>query len=99
MNLRRRRAEALVAEVMNRIDPFIDREAEKRDVYRALMGMFVDKGVEVVTDYTRQEAGLPPRSEDGWTADELRALETKRLEVLTRPLAMPIFPLAPLNKL
>jgi hypothetical protein len=41
--------------------------------------------VEVVTDYTRQEAGLPPRDGKGWTMEELVALERKRLELMSAP--------------
>lgn len=99
MNLRRCRADALASEVMNKIDQFIDYRDQKREIHYAILELFLTEGVEILTDYTRQEAGLPPRSGDGWTPDELRALEMRRLEVMTRPLTMPVFPLPPSDDL
>jgi len=57
------------------------------DVYNALMTTLMELGVEVITDDMRNQVGLPARGPDGWTPDELIALETARLDAITRPLA------------
>jgi hypothetical protein len=90
MDLRRARTMQLTHAVMQAIEPFIRDEdgRERRDVYEALVRLFNDQGVEILTDFTRAEAGLPPRGPDGWTDAELRALEARRLEVMLRPISM-----------
>jgi hypothetical protein len=90
-NLRRRRVDAMVAAVLQQIGPYLsDERHARRDAAYALMNMFWEEGVEVVTDHVRQEAGLPPRGPDGWTAEELIALEQRRLEAMLRPLSVTI---------
>jgi hypothetical protein len=90
IDLRRRRAEVLCHGVMQAIDPYLDRDASRRDIYEALMKLFHQEGVEVLSDYDRQQYGLPPRGPDGWTVEEIVALEEKRLEMLRRPLTMTV---------
>lgn len=87
LNLRRRRAEALVANTMRVLDGIIP-DGRKRDAYYALLDSYIGAGVEVLTDQERADAGLQPRGELGWTPQELHALEAKRLEALMRPVAM-----------
>jgi len=91
LNLRRMRAEMFVSAVLNELRPFLREEdgpcdRPERDAYYALLKLFIDQGVDVITDYTRQEAGLPPRDGEGWTRDELVALEAARLALIMRPM-------------
>jgi len=85
MNLRRRRAEALTSAVMDKLRDTIPYD-NRNDVFYAMLEVFEQEGVEIVTDYIRQEAGLSPRGPEGWTLEELHALEEKRLEALMRPI-------------
>lgn len=90
-NLRQRRAAMLTAAVLQKIMPFLD-ESQHRvlsDTHDALLGLFMEKGVEVLTDFDRAEIGLSPRTEDGWTPDEILALERVRLEIMMRPITLP----------
>jgi hypothetical protein len=90
VDLRRRRAEALVAMTMQAIDPFLNRQIDtaRSDAFYALLDLFTTRGVEVLTDADRADAGLPCRGEDGWTPNELEALEKVRLATLLRPLTV-----------
>jgi hypothetical protein len=90
INLRRRRADALVAAVMKEIRyHLVDRDAEA-EVARALRHVFYQEGIEILSDYTRAEIGLPPRGPDGWTLEEMHALERARLDAIMRPSQMVI---------
>ena len=89
IDLRRRRAESLVHGVMQALDAHIVPDARK-DAYYALLELFCRQGVEVLSDYDRQQCGLPPRGPAGWTVEEIIALEEKRLELLRRPITMTI---------
>lgn len=96
IQLRQRRAEVMVHGIMREIEPFLrDEPRILRDLYERLLSLFLAEGVEVLTDETRREAGLPPRGPDGWTAEELRALEQARLEALKRPLQPLFVPASP----
>ena len=55
-----------------------------------LTDLLMEKGLEVISDYDREQAGLPRRGPDGWTADELVALEKSRLEMLFRPFSVTV---------
>lgn len=94
LNLRRQRAEAMTAAILNEISPFMDYEDRRRDIYYAIFELLNKEGAEVITDHTRQELGLPPRDGYGWTADEIRAYEMRRLELLLRPSTMLVDPTA-----
>lgn len=89
-DLRRNRAMQFTAAVMNKVGPYIRDETghEMRDAHDALFELFFQEGVDVITDHDRAEAGLPPRGPDGRTVEEMVALEARRLEMLTRPLAV-----------
>lgn len=83
-NIRRQRADVLMNEILHAIRPFVDRDVEER-IYRALRSRLEEHGAEIISDYTRKEAGLPPRGPDGWTVEEMMALEKMRLDALYRP--------------
>jgi hypothetical protein len=93
-DLRRVRAQLLLAEVMRIVRgevPDCEEVYESdclRAITRKLEDLFRQDGVEVLTDYTRQEMGLPPRGPDGWTIEEIHAMERLRLERMTAPLPM-----------
>lgn len=89
-DLRRQRATALTAAVLHELDRHTPDDV-REDVHNALMRVFTQEGVDILTDYTRAEVGLPPRGPDGWTVEEMVALERARLEVIARPLVMPRF--------
>lgn len=84
-NWRRMRADAFLARVYLAIEPLIESQEERRAVYHKLRELFIEDGVEIITDEARREAGLPPRDEHGMSPHELVAIEQKRLELLMRP--------------
>lgn len=88
-NMRKQRADELTHAILRTIRPFIDGDREE-DIYRALDDLLEKHGAEIVTDYTRKEAGLPPRGPDGWTVEEMMALEKRRLELLYAPLSLTV---------
>ena len=57
-----------------------------RDLHYELLEAMERHGAEIVSDFDRQEFGLPPRGPDGWTMEEIVALEQRRMEMLTRPI-------------
>lgn len=86
INLRRKRAMSLVAAILQQINPYLkDDGRHRRDAHDALMRVFVEEGVEVLTDHVRMTLGLSPRGPDGWTDEEIRALDLRRLELLLDP--------------
>ena len=89
VNIRALRAQSVVSGIMEIVGRHAP-GADKYSIYRELVESFEKQGVEIVTDHTRQEAGLPPRGPLGWTAAELVALEQARLEALLRPLAVTV---------
>ena len=60
----------------------------RKDLFRhvkgELMEILMAQGVEIMTDRLRQEIGLPPRGPDGWTVEEIIALEQRRLDEMQR---------------
>jgi hypothetical protein len=89
IDLRRMRAESLTAAIMRVLDAYIAPE-DRKYAASALLQELNDMGVEILSDYERAEMGLPPRGPDGWTTEEIAALEETRLEMLLRPIAMTI---------
>jgi len=89
---RRLRIQPLLHEILNIVSKHLSDEDYRRDALREIHYELFDKlheqGVEIVSDHTRAEVGLPPRGPDGWTNEELIALEQKRLEMITRPIQM-----------
>jgi hypothetical protein len=87
-NLRLIRAQVLASRIMHQLDQCICNCGVKnhyRKAYDEIMEVLYAEGVEALTDYDRQQAGLPPRGPDGWTMEEIIELDKKRMEVLTRP--------------
>ena len=82
INLRKMRAQQLTAVIMREIDDLIE---NRREAHDRIHNLFMQEGVEVITDYTRQEFGLPKRQADGWTDVEAAALEHARLQALLGP--------------
>lgn len=96
MDLRRRRADMLAAEVIHKLWPRIDATDPEELPHRVMsivrdtmLEVMHQQGVEVMTDYTRAEIGLPPRGPDGWTVEEIVALEKQRLDLLLQPILQP----------
>lgn len=87
---RRLRLQPLLHEILQIVEKHLSDEDMRRNAMREihcdLFDKFHEQGVEIITDYTRQEAGLPPRGPDGWTTEELIALEQRRLELMRRPM-------------
>lgn len=92
-DLRYARSQALTAYIMQIVGKYIcdhgDRDGHA-NCSRDLMEIFYKVGVEIIADAERAEAGLPPRDERGWTAQELAAMEARRLEFMSRPIQMTI---------
>lgn len=89
---RRLRAMALQHAILHIVGRHISNEDRAHDCMRAISYELFDKlhaeGAEIITDDIRVEVGLPARGPDGWTVDELFALERKRLEMLMAPMPM-----------
>lgn len=89
-DMRRLRIQPLLHQILHIVTKHIGDEDRRRDAERAICNELFDKlyeeGIEIVTDHTRAAMGLPPRGPDGWTMEELIALEQKRLEMLTQPI-------------
>ncbi len=88
-DLRRIRCDQMTAHIMQEISPLLDRVNDDdlcRDVREALHKLLWRNGIEILTDHDRKNAGLPDRNNEGWTDDELRVLEAKRLEMLLAPM-------------
>lgn len=86
---RRMRAMALTAQIMQIVGKYVPREHERdlhRDLIYELQEALEKVGAEVVSDFDRQQYGLPPRGPDGWTMEEIIALEKRRLEIMLAPM-------------
>jgi hypothetical protein len=91
---RRFRIQPLLHEILQIVGKHLSDEDMRRNAMRELHNELFDKfyeqGVEIVTDYTRAEMGLPARGKGGWTTEELIALEQRRLDLMRAPLTMTI---------
>ena len=86
---RRLRAMALTAQIMQIVGKYVERDRERdcmRELSCELQEALEKAGAEIVSDYVREAVGLPPRGPDGWTDEELVALEKRRLEMLLAPM-------------
>lgn len=93
INLRERRAMSVASAILNIVGPYIcehgeDARHNMRDVYRKIVDLFHQDGIEILSDYDRQQYGLPPRGPDGWTAEEIIAMERRKLEILSAPITV-----------
>ena len=57
-----------------------------RRAHDVIFKLMYESGVDVVTDCDRADLGLPARDHDGWTHEELLALEQRRLDLLRQPI-------------
>lgn len=85
--LRRKRAEAAAHAAYRAVERFlfIDRHEHRpdaREVINARIETYTASGIEVLTDFDREQIGLPQRGPDGWTVDEIIALEKMRLDAM-----------------
>ena len=90
INKRRMRAMSLTAQIMQLVSKHVPYDPDRdlmRDLHYELLEALERHGAEIVSDFDRQEFGLPPRGPDGWTMEEIIALEQRRMEMLTRPMA------------
>jgi hypothetical protein len=94
INRREIRARELTAHVLHVLREFIQ-EDSVHGAHNALLKLFLQQGVEVLTDEDRRLVGLEPRGGDGWTPSELLALERVRLEVMLKPLSVAAHPAPP----
>ena len=88
INLRRLRAAPLIHRIMETVRQYIPRE-DWREASWALQELLESAGVEVLTDEMREEAGLSPRGPDGWTLEEIIALEKRRIDAMLAPIMSP----------
>lgn len=83
-NYRENRARSITAAIVARLRDCIPRTAY-REAHDELMALFVEMDAEIVTTEDRKAAGLPARNDRGLTPLEHRAIEARRMEVLTSP--------------
>ena len=83
-DLRRIRAQRLTSAIMQEITPFLSED--KRDIHNAIYELLWRSGADMITDHDRREAGLPDRDNNGYTYEELRILENKRIELMLSPM-------------
>ena len=90
---RRETATALTNLISKEIAPFLgDGEHAREDAARAIYGIIMGQGVSFLTEQDRRDLGLPPRDDKGWTADEIRAYQAHRLDMMARPLPHLVMP-------
>lgn len=87
-NIRRIKSQQIAHFMMHELRDFIPDDCYQKAADR-LYKLLHDAGAEIVTDQTRAEYGLPARGPDGWTMEELHALELRKLELLTKPFIIP----------
>jgi len=90
-DLRRMRVGAVLHRVMRVIDPFIEHDDRHR-VFDRLFELFMQEGVEVLTDATRAELGLAARDGEGWTEPKLRIYDAIRLQKMLETIKFTIPP-------
>ncbi|UQD69187.1 hypothetical protein JEY40_24540 [Bradyrhizobium japonicum] len=91
-DMRRLRIQPLLHEILHIVGKHLSDEDYRRnalrDLHNELFDKFHEMGIEIVSDHMRAAMGLPARGPDGWTVEELIALEQKRIEMLTRPIQL-----------
>lgn len=88
---RRHRASQITANVMQILDKYLCDHGDSRahrDASEDLFETFYESGAEIISDFDRSQAGVPPRGAYGLTATELHIIETRRIEAMLRPMAM-----------
>ncbi|EHK57671.1 hypothetical protein [Allomesorhizobium alhagi] len=91
-DMRRARAEQLIGAIMQKVGHLVE-DGRQEEVYYLLHELLSQGGIEVLSDYDRQRIGLPPRGPDGWTVEEIMALEQRRLDAILTPVvaSMPTY--------
>lgn len=91
---RRLRAAALTGFIIHTVAKYVcdcDRMHKPlRDLGDELFAGLHKEGAQIVSDYDREIAGLPPRGPDGWTTEELIALEKRHMELLMSPISITV---------
>lgn len=90
---RRQQVMAVIALIMDAIGKHIPDDGHSRkhatyDLLDALDGA----GIDIITNDDRAKAGLPPRGPKGWTDQELKILDLKRMEAMLAPMPPLIVP-------
>lgn len=91
-NLRVMRAQSLLHLILHAIRPHLRDDEEGRDyereeqIFEQIRKELEQAGAEIISDYTREQLALPPRGPDGWTMEEIIALEKRRLDLLSNPI-------------
>ena len=88
-NLRYARAMKLTSAVMDRIDKYIPRRSEDYTpvkIHSEILEFLMAEGVELLTDFDRNEMGLAPRDSSGWTQQEIRAWDARLLMAALSPM-------------
>lgn len=88
LDLRRKRAEALAAALMQEIDDVLG-DYDRGPVYDRLRHVLYMNGAAWTTDEDRAAHGLEPRDELGWTPSERVKHEQQRIEMLYSIAALP----------
>ena len=101
LNRREMRAMQVVAIVLEALDKSMP---ELRDHFGGrrvgsfsdeLMRAFMDRGIEVLSDWHRSQLQLPARGPDGWTIPEIVAYEQLLTDMMVRPSVMIMPKLSP----
>lgn len=79
------RSDALLCEILHIIDKHLG-PAPSREIRRELKDLLYVRGVQVITEYERAQAGLSARNADGYTLEELRAYEGAMMMAMLKPL-------------
>lgn len=89
LDLRNQRAMQLSSMIMHELSSCFNPE-DVNKAHHILENLLYSEGVEIITDHARATAGLPQRGQDGWTLEEIRALENRRLEFMLNPIQRPL---------
>lgn len=85
-DLRQQRAQSMTHAIRQEIEPFLERGTDQHSLMEKLFVLCMQRGVEVLTDADRALLGLSARTTDGWTAEEIFALEQQRLKAMYEPM-------------
>lgn len=85
INYRHRKVQMIVGTVMQIVEKHLPPISNRTRIAYALYDEFSKVGAEIISDFTRQQLGLPPRGPDGWTQEEIKAYETRLLHTMLEP--------------
>lgn len=87
---RKIRADAVASHVMHRISDMLyksdvdGKQNLPKKVHEAILEILMAEGIEVLTDYDRMLMSLPARDAFGWTDDEIKVYENRKLEAMLK---------------